>query len=382
VPIPTDTLDVTTGERLADIKASLGAAADVAVDVEADAMHHFEARLCFVQLGTEQAVYLLDTLAEGVKPEVLAALFADASRTKYFHAAGGDLQYLAQAGVRVKGLFDTHRAATLLGWPKVGLADLVQERLGVTLDKGHQQSDFSLRPLPEGMRAYIADDVRYLVEIGRQVKEACRAADVLEEVQLDCERMEEEAAERPDVGHDFKAKLSRQGLSAVQVKLQAAMAQALHQKRLEWAKAADVPMGRMLSNAAVVALSTRPPKDRKELARAEGVRGAFVREHGDEVLALVDKLSKDAEAGALPDAAERGARDPKARKREDALKAWRATAATQRKVTPSVVLPNAVVSELADAPPADLEGLKAFRWLGEKRVRLYGAALLETLKKS
>ena len=44
---------------------------------------------------------------------------------QFFHAAGGDLQYLAEAGVRVKGLFDTHRAATLLGWPKVGLADLV-----------------------------------------------------------------------------------------------------------------------------------------------------------------------------------------------------------------------------------------------------------------
>lgn len=381
VPIPSDTFDVQSGERLADVRGALEGAAEVAVDVEADAMHHFEARLCFVQLGTEQAVYLLDTLAHGVQPGVLAPLFSDASRTKYFHAAGGDLQYLAQAGVRVKGLFDTHRAATLLGWPRVGLADLVQEKLGVTLDKGHQQSDFSLRPLPEGMRSYIADDVRYLVEIGRQVKEACRAADVLEEVQLDCERMEEEAAERPDVGHDFKPRLSRQGLSAAQVKLQAALAQALHERRLAWAKAADVPMGRMLSNAAVVALSTRPPKDRKELARAEGVRGAFVREHGDEVLALVEKLTKEAESGALPDAAERAGRDPKARKREDALKAWRATAATARKVTPSVVLPNAVLSELADAPPGDLDGLKAFRWLGEKRVRLYGPALLELLRK-
>src|SRR5439155_4011128 len=88
--------------------------------------------------------------------------------TKFFHAAGGDLQYLAEAGVRVKGLFDTHRAATLLGWKKVGLADLALERLQVTLLKEHQQSDFSIRPLPPGVREYIADDVRYLVEIGRQ----------------------------------------------------------------------------------------------------------------------------------------------------------------------------------------------------------------------
>src|SRR5262245_26989762 len=110
-------------------------------------MHAFRARLCFVQLGTDKDVYLLDTLAPGVKVAELAPLFGDPGCTKYFHAAGGDLQYLASAGVRVKGLFDTHRAATLLGWPKVGLADLVLEKLGVKLLKEHQQSDFSIRPL-------------------------------------------------------------------------------------------------------------------------------------------------------------------------------------------------------------------------------------------
>ena len=36
------------------------------------------------------------------------------------------------------------------GWPKVGLADLVKEICGQTLKKEHQQSDFSLRPLPAG----------------------------------------------------------------------------------------------------------------------------------------------------------------------------------------------------------------------------------------
>src|SRR5690348_12796961 len=159
-------------------------------------MHAFRARLCFVQIGTEKDVYLLDTLAPGVDVAELAPLFADPAKTKYFHAAGGDLQYLASAGVRVKGLFDTHRAATLLGWPKVGLADLVLEKLGVKLLKEHQQSDFSIRPLPDSMKAYIADDVKYLVEIGRQVKAACVAADILEEVELDCARMAEEAAAR------------------------------------------------------------------------------------------------------------------------------------------------------------------------------------------
>src|SRR5207248_220738 len=162
--------DADSLERVAEALLSQN---EFAVDVEADAMHAFRARLCFVQIGTLSDVFLLDTLNPQVRVAELAPLFADERRTKFFHAAGGDLQYLAAAGVRVKGLFDTHRAATLLGWPKVGLADLVHEKLGVKLLKEHQQSDFSIRPLPDSMRAYIADDVRYLVEIGRQVKAAC-----------------------------------------------------------------------------------------------------------------------------------------------------------------------------------------------------------------
>src|SRR3954447_4657541 len=165
-----DILDPSGEERVA---TTLAPAREFSVDLEMDAMHAFRARLCFMQLGTDEHVFLLDTLQPGVTLGALAPLFSDASRTKFFHAAGGDLQFLAESGVRVKGLFDTHRAATLLGWPKVGLADLVRERLGIELQKEHQQSDWSIRPLPEGMRAYLADDVRYLTEIGRQVRQAC-----------------------------------------------------------------------------------------------------------------------------------------------------------------------------------------------------------------
>ncbi len=342
-------------------------------------MHAFRARLCFVQIGTEKEVFLLDTLNPAVHVVELAPLFADPACTKYFHAAGGDLQYLAAAGVRVKGLFDTHRAATLLGWPKVGLADLVLEKFQVKLQKEHQQSDFSLRPLPDGMRAYIADDVRYLVEIGRHVKAACATADILEEVELDCARMADEAAARPDMGHDSGPKISRAGLSNAQIQLAEALATALHAKRLEWAAAANVPMGRMLSNAAVGAIATRPPRDPKELSRREGVRGAFVREHGDEVLKLISELTGKAARNELPAAAEASRKDSKTRKREEKLKAWRAEKAKERKITPSAVLSNLLVEDLAEAAPTTPEALAAIPWIGEKRVRLYAKELIALL---
>jgi len=378
---PQGAVDVVDAPKAEASARALSEAAELAVDLEADSMHAFRARLCFLQLGTDTEVYLWDTLVPGVDARLLVPLMADPARTKFFHAAQGDLQFLAEAGVRVQGLFDTHRAATLLGWPKVGLADIARERLGVELPKEHQQSDFSLRPLPAEMREYIANDVRYLCELGRQVREECRKADILEEVLLDCARMCEEAAARPDVGADYKPKLPRSGLTPAQQLLAHAVAQALHRKRLEWAEKANVPMGRMLSNMAIGDIAVKLPTNPKELARAAGVRGGFVREHGEEVLALVRELLEKSRKGELkPEREGRdGSRDPNRRKREDVLKAFRSEKAVERKVTPSVVLPNPVLEVLASVPPRNLEELSKVPWMGEKRVRLYGEALIALL---
>ncbi len=378
---PQGEVDVVDAPGAQAATRKLEAAREVAVDLEADAMHAFRARLCFLQLATEEDVFLFDTLQPGVDAGLLAPLMADPERTKFFHAAQGDLQFLAEAGVRVQGLFDTHRAATLLGWPKVGLADIARERLGVELPKEHQQSDFSIRPVPAGMREYIANDVRYLVELGRQVRQACREADILEEVLLDCQRMCDEAAARPDVGADYKPKLPRAQLNPTQFTLANVVAQALHRKRLEWAEKDNVPMGRMLSNMALADSAVKLPSSPKELSRCAGVRGGFVRSHGDEVLATVRELLEKSRRGELRSESDdsKGPRDANRRKRDDALKLYRNQKAAERKVTPSVILPNPVMDALSAQPPQTLEELARVPYLGDKRRQLYGEELLALL---
>lgn len=374
--------DVQSEQAEREAAERLRSAPELAVDVEADAMHAFRARLCFVQIGTDEDVFLFDTLAAGVRADLLADQFADPLRTKFFHAAGGDLQFLAEAGVRVRGLFDTHRAATLLGWPKVGLADLARELVGRELPKEHQQADFSIRPTPPELREYIANDVRYLCEIGRQVRAACIQADVLEEVVLDCDRLADEAQARPDL-EAFKPKLPRGGINPKQLAVALALATELHRMRLKWAEAANIPMGRMLSNAAITAVATKPPSTIKELARVQGVRGQVVREHGEEILALIrDTIQKSRDGALPPPADDRGPRDPSRKKREESLKVWRARKAEDRKVTPSVVLPNPLIEDLSRAPPESIDALAALPYVGAKRVTLYGAELVELLRKA
>jgi len=378
---PAGAEDIVTAEAASRAVQALESSSELAVDLEQDAMHAFRPRLCFIQVATDKDLFLFDALSSEVDPVLLAPLLGDPGRTKFFHAAVGDLQYLAQAGVRVRGLFDTHRAATLLGWPKVGLADLARERLGVELPKEHQQSDFSIRPLPAAMRQYIADDVRYLCEIGRQVREECRKADILEEVELDCQRLSDDAASPPEIGADYRPKLPR-NLPAVPQALARAIAQGLHQRRLAWAEALDIPHGRVLSNAAIAELAKKPPKTMKELANTPRVRGRFAREHGAEILGLIEQLTQAANRGELAtEETPTEAPDRVRRRREEALRAFRSEKAVQRKVTPSVVLSNGLVQDLAKSTPRTLEELARIPYLGEKRVRLYGMELIQLLSK-
>jgi len=377
---PQGAVDVSSAEDLKRVVQSASSARELAVDAEADALHAFRPRLCFVQIATDREVFLLDTLVPEVRLSELGAAFAEAEKAKYFHAAAGDLQYLAERGLRVRGLFDTHRAVTLLGWPKVGLADLARERLQVELPKEHQQADFSIRPLPEQLRRYIADDVRYLCELGRQIREECRKADILEEVELDCRRLEDEALSRPEIGTEYRVKLSRPGLSASERALGTAVALRLHQLRLKWAEAADVPFGRMLSNAAIGELASNPPENMRQLAKTPHVRGKLVREHGEELLAAIAELLARWRKGELRvEVPEAKRMDSAQRRRGEALRAFRAAKAAERKVTPSVVLSNPLVSDLARSPPTNLDELARVPYLGEKRLRLYGRDILRIL---
>ena len=378
MPIPEVVVDVSRGSQLDDVITGVSRVKELAVDVEADSMHHFKSSLCFVQVGTDENIWLLDTLQPDVRVGAMAEVFADPSRTKVFHAAMGDLQYLAEAGIRVSGLFDTHRAATLLNWPKVGLGDLVKEKLGATLKKEHQQADFSVRPLPAELRAYIADDVRYLTELGRMVRQSCRDADVLEEVELDCARMCAEAQVRPDI-MQTELKLPKQGLNPKQIALAQAVGKRLHVLRLALAEKADVPMGRMLSNTALGEIATKAPTLMPELGRLKNVRGQFAREHGEAVLAVVKECIDAQRAGTLPLEEEKKDREPGKRRREEALVAFRKEAAAKRNVTPSVVLSNPLVDEIATLNPKAPELLATLPWFGPKRLALYGEAIVATL---
>ncbi len=147
--------------RWADALAAPGG--PVALDAERASGFRYGSRAYLVQLRrADLGTVLLDPIALGD----LAVLDAPLAQSEWvLHAASQDLACLADAGIRPRRLFDTELAGRLAGVPRVGLAPLVEQMLGLGLAKGHGAADWSTRPLPEAWLNYAALDVEVLLEL-------------------------------------------------------------------------------------------------------------------------------------------------------------------------------------------------------------------------
>ena len=126
---------IRTPEELAALAAALEGAATVAIDTEADSLHHYPGKLCLVQVASDRGqAHLIDPLA---LPSLLALgpLCADPATVKVLHAAENDLAYLKRLyGFSFVSLFDTALAARLLGVAALSLDGLLAQFL--ELDPG------------------------------------------------------------------------------------------------------------------------------------------------------------------------------------------------------------------------------------------------------
>lgn len=141
----------------------------IAIDTEADSMHHYREKLCLIQLGVGERQWIVDPLAPGLELEPLVRLLE--SRTLLLHGADYDLRLFQRTfGFKPAMIFDTMLAAQLLGKPRIGLAALVQEICETILSKEAQKADWSRRPLTENLLTYAADDTRYLHRVANELK--------------------------------------------------------------------------------------------------------------------------------------------------------------------------------------------------------------------
>lgn len=255
-----------------------------AIDTEFIREETYWPRLCLVQIATPDFLACIDPLAL----DDLGGLFAlmeDPGITKVFHAAGQDLEIFHHLTGKVPApVFDTQVAAPLLGHPEqAGFGRLVSALLGVELEKGHQRTDWSRRPLPADALAYAADDVRYLVPLYQQIHAELAERGRLEWLEPEFARLTDPARYDPPAADAWQRvkggdRLPDRGRATLKV---------LAEWRENTARDQDVPRGRIARDDVLVDIARSQPKSRGQLGQMRSVRGPLIDRHGDRLLELV-----------------------------------------------------------------------------------------------
>jgi ribonuclease D len=151
---------IDTEEELTRLLPQIEAAPWVAIDTEADSLHAYPEKLCLIQASLPGTDALIDPLAGRNLRPFLSVL---EGKPLLLHGADYDLRLLHRTYQFVpRAIFDTMWAARLLGYRTFSLRDLVNQHLGVVLEKGPQKMNWALRPLSERMVNYALNDTRYL----------------------------------------------------------------------------------------------------------------------------------------------------------------------------------------------------------------------------
>jgi ribonuclease D len=350
----------------------------VALDTEGDSLHHYPARLALVQLGVESGeAWLVDTLALGdLSP--LGPIFADPAIVTVVHAGDNDLAHLKRRhGLRFAGLFDTSIAARFLGGRALGLDVLIAEHLGVELPPSRQKDDWSARPLSPDQERYAAADVQHLIPLRDRLVEALERAGRLAWVEEECAALAADPALEPPPDPDAYAglkgarELSPRSLAALRQLCEARERLALETRR---------PPFKILSNESLVAVALLLPRDDAALATVPGFTARAVQRWGGAVLAAVT-CALELPDFELPVLARppRFHADGATRRRIEALREWRAPAATRFGLDPGVLLPNRLIAEIARAAPRDRDELARVEGLRRWRVEILGDEILGEL---
>ncbi|MCX7016780.1 MAG: ribonuclease D, partial [Candidatus Sumerlaeota bacterium] len=164
----------------------------LAVDTEADSLHHYFEKVCLMQISSpSRHNYIIDPLAGFDLGPLLNILSA---KLLVIHGADYDLRLLRRTfGFSADALYDTSIAAQILGYPAFGLSALMERHFRLAMPKTSQRADWSRRPLTLDMLAYAVNDTAHLLRLADLLEGELRAAGRSAWREQTCRRLIEDA---------------------------------------------------------------------------------------------------------------------------------------------------------------------------------------------
>ncbi len=366
-----------TPAAVAEFATEIAGAPALALDTEGASFHRFVDRVYLLQLSTADHTAVIDPLPTGDLAPLRQMVESDRVEI-VFHDADYDLRLLRKDyGWQVKRIFDTRIAAQLLGYRAFGLAALLEQHFGVTLDKKFQRADWSLRPLSQGMLDYAAQDTMHLLQLRDVLHGELAAKGRLGWAQEECERLEKTSWGEEDASLAYQKlkgarDLTRRGL-------------ALLRELVPWrdgvARELDRATFRVVSNEVLLEIAKAAPTTRQALGAIKGMPRGILEARGEAVLQAVGRglAVPDAELPRFPKAP-RYERDPDFDERSARLRAVRDAVAGSLGLDPGVLCSRDRLDGIARRKPATMEELLQTPDLRRWQAELLGEQLLAALR--
>ena len=266
---------------LAATEALAAGTGPFAVDAERASGFRYSQRAYLIQVFRRgSGAFLFDPPAIGDFTE-LAQVMRD--EEWLLHAASQDLACLREVGLDPQRVFDTELGARIAGLPRVGLATVAEELLGVHLAKAHSAADWSTRPLPQGWLIYAALDVELLPDLRDRIAELLEAGGKTEIARQEFAAVLERQA---PVRHEPWRRLS--GMHSLRSPRQLAVARSLWTARDTLAQELDTAPGRLVPDLSLVAVAKAMPATKRDLAALKEFTGRASRREIDRWWAAVE----------------------------------------------------------------------------------------------
>ena len=354
-------------QKLAD---ELAAQPRLAVDTESNSLHAFHEQVCLIQFSTPENDYLVDPLAlDDLTP--LGPIFSNPLIEKIFHAAEYDLICLKRScGFKVVNIFDTMQAARILGYERVGLDSVIEEKLGIKLDKKYQKADWGERPLSPEMLNYARLDTHHLLALRDSLEAELQRRDRWELAQEEFVRLAQGNGNGKAEIPAWQRVKGTQKFSDRQLTI-------LHELclwREKQARHMNRPPFKVIDDKRLIAITLIPPKTRDDLS-AIGLTERQIHLFGHEILQAVVRGLQD-----RPVSRPRTVRPSQAfLDRLNILSEWRKIAGQKYKVESDIILPKNWLHLIAEKNPQKLDELAALMPQAPWRLEQFGEEILTVL---
>lgn len=234
----------------------------LALDTEFLRINTYYPKLCLMQVsdGTQHA--LIDAQA-GLDLSGFIELLRKPERVSVLHACLQDVEIMYHDFDLIpENLFDTQIAWALLGRDfQVSYAAMVEETLGIALDKSQVRSWWDRRPLKPAQLQYALHDVVYLGPIYQQLSEDLEAKGRMAWLQEELKRNLAPTVLVPNSSHVWKrVKIPNNEIPNDRLHV----LQGLARWRELVARRQDQARGRVASDEILVALACATPEDRED----------------------------------------------------------------------------------------------------------------------